>query len=175
MGALLYWLHAGLAIYLAFAPPVIRAGPTEVDARLETKRVLTEEMRELVIGGVRLDFELYVSLHTEGPDGKPDTTVRKIRRNIGYDYVRMLYNVEEDGKNLFEGKTVDEAEEAIKRYDGIAFSVPEGWKRASLFAQLRVLDNAMLRDSFGKSGADLWNGYSPSVSVDFANSGRSGR
>jgi hypothetical protein len=169
VGALLYWFRIGLAAFLAFAPPVVRVDGNMLIVSLGTEHVLTQEMRELVEGGVPLSFELYCSAKPDGGDG--GLSIWRVRRSIRYDYLRESFIVNVGDKVLLEVKDIDSAEASLRRYDGVRFELKGGWTRISIFAELRSLGDPLLSDRFGKDGASLWGGYRPSVKVDISKSG----
>jgi hypothetical protein len=163
VNALLYWLRVGLAAFLAFAPLQARTEKNAYVANLETAHVLTDEMRDLVAGGMALDFELYCSLKTRRSDGGTPFSIKKIKRSIVFDYLRREFAVSQDGTELGAARDIEAAEKILKRYDGISFELPDDWSSAAFFAELRCLGNPLLEERFAKSGSSLWNGYRPSV------------
>jgi hypothetical protein len=174
MNALLYWLRLGLAAFLAFGPPSLRVDGGAIVASLETEHLLTQEMRELVEGGVPLSFELYCSARVTTDGGTTVFVTKRLRRSIHYDYLRQSYLVEEGEKTLCETAKLDSAEAVLKRYDALRLELGGGWKSASLFFELSCLGDPLLEDRFGKDGSSLWGGYSPSIKVVATNSGGGG-
>jgi hypothetical protein len=169
MNALLYWLHLGLAAYLAFMPVQVRPSPDKIEVTLETKRLLTEDMGVLASGGLNFEFELYISLKAKYEDVRSELSVRRIRRALDYDYLSRKYIVYENGKKLAVTDTLSEAENSVKKFESITFQMRGDWTSASLFAELSVLDSPLLIERFGKRGSDLWGGYRPSVTLDIIN------
>ena len=165
MSAFLYWLRLGLAAFLAFAPPSLRVDGGVIVANLEAEHMLTQEMRELVAGGVPLSFELYCSAKADSGE----LSARRVRRSIGYDYLRRSYRIEEEGRSSREAASLGEAEKILKRFDSLSLDLGAGWKRASLFVELRCLGDPLLEKRFGVDGASLWGGYRPSIRLDVAN------
>jgi hypothetical protein len=169
MNALLYWLRLGLAAFLAIAPPTIAVDDGAIVARLESEHLLTQEMRELVEGGVPLSFELYCSARAPGSGGASLFASARIRRKIRYDYLRDTYVVEEGAKTLCDTICLDDAEKALRNFACPRLELGKGWKKASFFAELRCLGDPMLEERFGKDGAGLWGGYRPSMKIDVDN------
>jgi hypothetical protein len=168
VNVILYWLRVGLATFLAFAPLQVRIEKNVYLADIETAHVLTDEMRELVSGGMSLDFEMYCSLKTTRADGDALLSIRKIKRSIGYDYLRREFAISQDGSEIGAARDIEDAESILRRYEGLSFDLPDDWRRAVFFAELRCLGNPLLEERFGKSGSSLWNGHRPSVKGETA-------
>lgn len=171
MGPLFYWLNISLSVFLAFAPPEVHIDNRGIVVSLETAHVLTSEMAGLVSGGLSLEFELYCSLRVTGTDGASTLVIRKIHRSIGYDYLRESFFVVEDGRELGAFKDPVSAQELLRRYSDLSFSLQSGWKEVSLFVELRSVGNPLLEERFGKDGMSLWNGYSPAAKAELSNTG----
>jgi hypothetical protein len=174
MDALLYWLHVGLAGFLAFLPVQADFAPGRLELSFQTAHALTDQMKELVTSGLDLELELYVSLHAISAGGKSTLSIRRVRRLAGYDFRSREYFLREDlaGRSPTAQaprhfRDLAGLEQALCRYPPLGFHLPDDWKKTSAFARLTILDNQLLTERFGLRGLDLWDGYQPSVTQDW--------
>ncbi len=162
MQALLYWLQIGIAMTIGFLDPVAAFDGRQFVVRLETKALFTDRMRDLVAHGLTLTLDLDASLKVENPNGSTLRIYRNQRRSLRQDPLTKHYLLE-DETGRKEYLDLDALEKAARSFQPFAFPLPEAWKSLSLFAKLRLVDDAVLSARLGIPASELWEGYSPTI------------
>ncbi|MEI6387636.1 MAG: hypothetical protein WCQ50_13445 [Spirochaetota bacterium] len=162
MQALLYWLQIGIAMTIGFLEPVAAFDGRGLVVRMETKALFTDRMRDLVAHGLTLTLDLDASLKVELVNGSTMRIYRNQRRSLRQDPLLRHYLLEDETGSR-EYADLDALEKAARRFQPFDFPLPAAWKSVSLFAKLRLVDDAVLSDRLGIPASELWEGYSPTI------------
>jgi hypothetical protein len=179
MRAFLYWLQVGIASLVALQAPVPSFSGRELAVRVEAKALFTDRMIDLLDHGLAIRLKLEASIKIEmGQAGQGESGQRRLfasaSRSLRKDHLSGQYILEEESpsgiklERSFGG--IGELERAAKAFD-LRFTLPEGWRRASFFAKLRLVDDEVLAGKLGISASSLWSGYEPSVFAEWKEGG----
>jgi hypothetical protein len=156
------WLKVGIALFLVFQNPRMEVLPDRITVSLELENLLTDEMQELLDHGVEFEYQLYCSLKALGAE--KGIKIKRVTRKIYYDYLEDRYYLSQESKIIWNGHKRDELLEKARHYPGIVFYLEtKHYRKFSLFAQVRLLENPILKKQLHLQTRDFWLGYTPAV------------
>ena len=157
----------GIALLIYFQSPQIIIGPNYIETRLELANLLTEEMKELMQHGVHYEFELYSSLNIKGKE-KKDLIINRQKRKIEYDFLKNTYNLSINDVHVYQTDSLNKILKKAKQFHKIYFYCNTSeYQKYSFFAEVRLLENTIIKKRLKISTGELWKNHIPSVKYTF--------
>jgi hypothetical protein len=163
------WLKIGIMILISLTVQEIEVSDTSISAVVLADTLITEEMKELIDHGVKIEFELYNSLILKGA-GKETFLKKRIVRSVSYDYYDEQYVLELQKNGTQREQrfiSFNELDRAASDFGRIIFVINDkDYTEYSWFSQLSLLPNKMIEDELGQKTEKLWGNYSPSITIE---------
>ncbi len=151
-----------MALAVGFLEPTVSPEGDRLRVPLETRGVLTDRMRDLLDHGLIITIKLDASLKIEDAGGLTVRIYRQARRSLRFDALGKRYLMEEAG-SIRDFSSLATLEAAARFFPILDFELPQGWKSASLYARLSLVDDEVLTGRLGIPASTLWDGYNPTV------------
>ena len=157
----------GIALIIYFQNPQFTIGPNYIETRLELANLLTEEMKELLQHGVHYEYELYTSLNIADKE-KKDLLIYRQKRKIEYDFLKNIYNLYEDNIHVYQTVSLKKILKKAKQFNKIIFNCTTSeYQKYSFFAEVRLLENSIIKNRLNISTGELWKNHIPSFKYTF--------